>query len=560
MKAIARFRSRLWVKMVLAITGVLAIALGSLIVVNNTIQTDALMDLSQKHNLVMAQAIESTTFDALAIGDNDTVVKQFDRLRQRDTGTHIYIFGFDRQVAFSTHPEARGQVIDTVLSGQSTVNLVEALIRNGQPTEPIEEVINGETYFSGFYPIKNEPRCYHCHGSSRSILGGMGVQTKITDELVSARALKYQGLWLGLAVLVILSCLVYLMFHQMVNKPLTGVLDRIKDIAQGEGDLTQRIDVANDNEIGELSRWFNLFLENLQKMIANIAGDARQMADASTSLSDISQQLLSGAEQTSGQSGKVSSAANEMSSNVSSVATAIKQATNNLSTVTASTDQMTASISEIAKNSEQAQSITGKAVNKATTTSQRVRDLGDSAQAIGRITEVITEISEQTNLLALNATIEAARAGDAGKGFAVVANEIKELARQTAGATLEIKNQIEEVQGSTHLAVGEIEEITKVIDQVDEMVAIIAAAAEEQSTSTKKIADNITQATTGMRDVNKNVADSSDVTETIARDIAGVNQAASEMKNNSTQVRTGVQHLSDLSTHIDQLVGKFKLK
>ncbi len=560
MTAIARFHNRLWVKMVVAITGLLAIALGALIVANNMIQTDALMDLSRKHSLVMAKAIESTTFDALAIGDNDTVIKQFDRLREKDTSANIYIFGFDRQVAFTTDQEAKGQLIDTVLSGQPAVDLVKTLIQTGQTPEPIRETIGAETYFSVFYPIENEPRCYHCHGQSREILGGMGMQSNITEELAAARSLEYRGMWIGLAVLAILSGLVYLMFHTMINKPLTDVLDRLKDIAQGEGDLTQRIHVVNKNEIGELSKWFNLFLENLQKLIAQIAGDARKLANASTELSDISQQLLAGAEQTTDQSHNVSLAAEEMSKNVGSVAAATELATSNLSSVTASTDQMTASIGEIANNTEQAQSITGQAVIKAKTTSQRVRDLGSSAQAIGKVTEVITEISEQTNLLALNATIEAARAGNAGKGFAVVANEIKELARQTASATLEIKKQIEGVQGSTHVTVGEIEEITKVIDQVDEMVAVIAAAAEEQSASTKQIAENISHATTGMRDVNQNVADSSDVTATIARDIAAVNQAAGEMKNSSSQVRSRARDLSDLSMHIDQLVGKFKLK
>ena len=107
---------------------------------------------------------------------------------------------------------------------------------------------------------------------------------------------------------------------------------------------------------------------------------------------------------------------------------------------------------------------------------------------------------------------------------------------------------------------NEIEKITKVIDQVDEMVAVIAAAAEEPSASTRQIAENISHATTGMCDVNQNVADSSDVTAAIARDIAAVNQAAGEMKNSSSQVRSRAQDLSNLSMHIDQLVGKFKLE
>jgi len=108
-----------------------------------------------------------------------------------------------------------------------------------------------------------------------------------------------------------------------------------------------------------------------------------------------------------------------------------------------------------------------------------------SAHAISKVTETITEISEQTNLLALNATIEAARAGEAGKGFAVVANEIKELAKQTNEATLDIKTKIEDVQVATDNTVADIEEISKVINNVNEIVVTITMAVGEQSKATK---------------------------------------------------------------------------
>ena len=111
--------------------------------------------------------------------------------------------------------------------------------------------------------------------------------------------------------------------------------------------------------------------------------------------------------------------------------------------------EMTSTINEIARNSEKARTITHESASRAQDVAVKVNALGNAAQEVGNVTETITEISAQTNLLALNATIEAARAGEAGKGFADVANEIKELARQTAEATLEIKGQIEGIQNST---------------------------------------------------------------------------------------------------------------
>jgi methyl-accepting chemotaxis protein len=344
-----------------------------------------------------------------------------------------------------------------------------------------------------------------------------------------------------------------------ITGPINKAVARLKDIAEGEGDLTKRLEVDTRDELGEMANWFNTFLKDLQAMIKDIAANSVTLSNASTELSAISQQMSAGAEDTSGKSNTVAAASEEMSTNISSVAAAMEQAATNLNMVASATEQMTASVGEIAQNSEKARAITSTAVTKAKDTSKKVNDLGSAAQAIGKVTEVITEISEQTNLLALNATIEAARAGEAGKGFAVVANEIKELAKQTAEATQEIKNQIEGVQGSTQETVSDIGEISKVIGTVDEIVSTIAAAVEEQSAATQDIAGNISQASSGVQEVNTNVAQSSEVTASITRDITEVSQASNEMTSSSSQVNLSAEELAGMAEKINGMVGKFKV-
>jgi methyl-accepting chemotaxis protein len=368
-----------------------------------------------------------------------------------------------------------------------------------------------------------------------------------TGMLIFTAAALFIGLFMGVYV------------SRGITGPINNAVTRLKDIAQGEGDLTQRLEVHTRDELGEMANWFNTFLQNLQTIIKDIADNAVSLSSASTELSAISQQMAAGAEQTSGKSNTVAAASEEMSTNITSVAAAMEQAATNLNMVSSATEQMTASVSEIAQNSEKARDITGTAVGRAQEASKKVDNLGAATEAIGKVTEVITEISEQTNLLALNATIEAARAGEAGKGFAVVANEIKELAKQTAEATMEIKKQIEGVQGSTQETVEDIGEISKVIGMVDEIVSTIAAAVEEQSAATQDIASNISQASSGVQEVNTNVAQSSEVTTSINQDIAEVNQAASEMTTSSSQVNLSAEELASMSEKINSMVGQFKV-
>ena len=252
-------------------------------------------------------------------------------------------------------------------------------------------------------------------------------------------------------------------------------------------------------------------------------------------------------------------AAEEMSSNMTSVAAASEQASANMSTVAAAANGMTARIGEIAKNSDKAQAITQQAVASGRKTSDQVNELGRAATDIGKVTEVITEISEQTNLLALNATIEAARAGEAGKGFAVVANEIKELAAQTAKATADIRGKIEGIQSSTEKTVVEIDTIMKVINDVNTIVNQIADDTVEQSTSTQEIASNVEEASRGIQEVNHNVTQSSVVSTDIAQDINQVSTEATEMADNSANIKQNAESLAEMAEQLTHLVGRFKV-
>ncbi len=326
-----------------------------------------------------------------------------------------------------------------------------------------------------------------------------------------------------------------------------------------KGDFTKKLDIDQKDEIGILVKGLNSIVDSLKRMVNQIQAGSNALSSSSDTLSSVSSQLTQGADQTAERANAVSAASEEMSANMDSVAAATEQASTNVNMVATATEEMTATIAEISGNMSKTSNLAIEASSKTNQASKRVDELGRSAQEIGKVTETITEISEQTNLLALNATIEAARAGEAGKGFAVVANEIKELAKQTAEATLEIKNKIESVQQATSHTVTEINDVSVIIKDLSDMSAGVASAVEEQSATTQEIAGNVTQASEGIREVTESVAQAAAVTGEIASEIAEVNVSTDQLRESSIEVNNNAAELKELSESLKKMVGEFKV-
>ena len=442
----------------------------------------------------------------------------------------------------------------------------------------IDERINAIRYF---LPVRLSETCLLCHGEPRQAkelwgrddgkdpTGGIMEDWKVGDmhgafEVIQsldaadvARNGRLAKAVLMVAVAILLSSFIYF----WIAKSISGSLARNVDLAKrmAAGDFSQQLEVDRADELGVLGEAMNSMIVQLRGMFKEILDGIATLSTSSTELADIAEHMHDNAKNTSGKSNTVAAAAEEMSSNMNNVAASVEEAATNVSTVATTVAGMSKTINEIAKNSEESRDITASAVGQAKSASEKVDELGVAAEAIGAVTETITSISDKTNLLALNATIEAARAGEAGKGFAVVASEIKDLANQTSAATLEIRQRITGIQGSTAETVQQIQQITDVINKVNERVSAIAATVDEQNKAAVEIATNINEASIGIREVTENVAQSSQVSGEVAKEISEVNHSASEISTSSSQVQMSAESLSNLATKLKETVAKFKL-
>lgn len=303
------------------------------------------------------------------------------------------------------------------------------------------------------------------------------------------------------------------------------VLQRMAD-----NDYTTRVGGLYQGIFAEVAKATNKTADTLTASIQQISQNSHALASSSEELSAVSNQMSANAEETSTQANVVSAAA--------------EQVTKNLQTVATATEEMSASIKEIARNANDAARVATSAVKTAESTNATVAKLGQSSAEIGQVIKVITSIAQQTKLLALNATIEAARAGEAGKGFAVVANEVKELAKETARATEDITQKIEEIQGNTKGAVKAIAEISQIITQINDIANTIAGAVEEQTATTNEIASNVVEAAQGGKQVAENISS-----------VAGAANSTTEGASNTQSAAT---ELSLMASELQQLVGQFR--
>ncbi len=363
----------------------------------------------------------------------------------------------------------------------------------------------------------------------------------------------------GIATIALIITAIILVTQMVVIRPLKTVGSRLRDIAEGEGDLTMRLDESRKDEVADLAHWFNVFVGKLQDDIRQMGIQADRMNQASRRLGQNAQQLTAASDAMGQQSNSASQAVDQMNETMNSVVSRSEDMAARINSVATAVEEMSVSITEVARNTEEAAKKAGNASSQTQASNEKIGQLNLAAEEIGKVIEVIQDIAEQTNLLALNATIEAARAGDAGKGFAVVATEVKELARQTAEATSNIAQRITAIQQTTGETVEAISGIGQSIVQVNDVSQSIASSVEEQSITTREIAQNVSQTADASRNVTASINQTAETSRQLHDNIASVDHAAKELVQIAVDTETAGQELDSLASNLAQWVSRFKV-
>jgi methyl-accepting chemotaxis protein len=349
------------------------------------------------------------------------------------------------------------------------------------------------------------------------------------SDLVQARdAATFFGLKYGIGLFVFgiaLAIGLAMLISRSITHPVREMSHLLGQVAKGN--FAVRARTSGDPAVATMADRLNATLESIATAMKGVIGTADELMATVSSVQEAGAVMTGAAQTAAEQAETVAQAAEEVSHNVDSAA--------------AGSEEMNASIQEIASNASEAAREGTRAVDRATETNAQVERLGDTSAQIGEVVQLISSIAEQTNLLALNATIEAARAGEMGKGFAVVAGEVKDLAHQTATATEDISQRIEAIQTEASTAVGAIEGIGSVINQVNEFQTTIASAVEEQTATTSEISQSVTRAAAGVQGIADSVGSLVQSTHVTSDAATRANEAADTVASHSARLRSLVQ-------------------
>ncbi len=452
-----------------------------------------------------------------------------------------YIFTLNRQGKMVQHPFTKSLVGENVLSyedpegTQLFQEMVEKARNNDRGT--VEYIWQKGSDANNLVPKISRIRVFE----PWNIILGTGQYTDNIAAILWQEFFKLAGLALVLAVPLML---LFIFIIRSITRPLKTINSAMVDIAEGEGDLTRRLNDSGSDELTRLAASFNTFVHKIQQLVQSVQESAQRESEAAEKLTELSATSRRQSDELSSQTGSVATAITELSSSAAEVAEHARQAADSANTADEEAGRSAVIVRESVNNIE-------ALTNELKKAGEQARLLQDGSAKIGNILGVIVAIAEQTNLLALNAAIEAARAGEAGRGFAVVADEVRTLATRTQHSTDEISGIVDSIQGA-------IKDVSQIITDVEGR----SASTNEEALKAEQAIGQIQEAVANISTMNVQIASATDeqsrVTKDLNENITGISDLSHANQEANTQVADVSQDLNKNSVDLSQLVSRFK--
>lgn len=557
-------------------------------------------------NLSIQATLEGQEVKGLEFGKSGLAVRAFVPIKKDGIIIGSFQVGFDDSILNDIKSTLNGDISlygkDILLktSSSSLKDLIGKPISDKSIFERVSkgsrvEIFNEKGNVTQYHPLLNP---------TGKVEGMIGI-TEDLSNISSFKAVMLRDSILIIIVLGILAAIISYLLSINILRPIKNTTNILKNISEGYGDLTERIPVISNDEIGNMAKYFNHFIEKIQEIIKDIYQSTIIVNNSSTNLLETSDGIKTISQETSKKTNMISLTIQQISSSIENTATTLYDSSQNINVIASAVEEMSGtirnmaaaseqtssevklvtglieqisdsvnnvasstkevsfsvnnaataikeintSLQEIGKSCEYSISITNDADIKAKDTNSIINKLNQSSKQIGKIVNIINNIAEQTNLLSLNAAIEAAGAGQAGKGFAVVANEVKQLAKQTAESTDEIRTQIESMYGNMDDAIKAVESITKVINEITKITNTIASALTHQSQTTGEISNNIELAARKINEVTMEISEVADKSQNVVKSTSeaakGVNDiahSAGELSSTSIEVAKNTEN------------------
>ncbi len=426
-----RSKSGLQVKVVTAIAVLVVAVVSIIIVVNYSYQKTYLRTEFQSSTRMLADAVYNGLLYPMSIGDSDTIWAQMKDFNKEGDSLKVLIFGFDKLVTYASDVDKAGKNLKNLIAAPELDLALDRMLQDGKkPETGYEEQAEGKQYYTVLHPLLNESRCYHCHGSSRPVLGGVMVRQNSGSMYSSLKSLQNKNIIIGLAGIAVILVALVLLISRLAIRPLNRISTSLDDVAY------------------------------------HVAHASDQVSHASQQLADGASEQSAAIEETSSSLEQMASMTKQNADHANQAHNLMKEVHHVVSRVNESMKHLTESMGDITRASEETQ----------------------------KIIKTIDEIAFQTNLLALNAAVEAARAGEAGAGFAVVADEVRNLALRSAEAAkntaLLIEGTVKRVRGGSELVESSTREFNAVaqsVSELGELVGEITTASVEQAQGIEQI-------------------------------------------------------------------------